>query len=79
MIQANIVANKPNSVREINNWLKRMGVNSRMRVRTVKGKLALQERVGMTNSWRTVRLSAIDNFDNLLAYLVQYVPVDWQY
>lgn len=79
MRQDTIVANKPKSVREINSWLKRMGVNSRMRVRTVKGQLALQERVGMTNSWRIVRLSAIDNFDNLLAYLVQYVPVDWQY
>lgn len=79
MRQDTIVANKPKSVREINSWLKRMGVNSRMRVRTVKGQLALQERVGMTNNWRIVRLSAIDNFDNLLAYLVQYVPVDWQY
>lgn len=79
MRQDTIVANKPKSVREINSWLKRMGVNSRMRVRTVKGQLALQERVGMTNNWRIVRLSAIDNFDNMLAYLVQYVPVDWQY
>lgn len=83
VLQAEIAAShRPQSVRELNDWLRRMNVASRFRVRTVQEKnckcLALQEST-RSGGWRTVGKCGQHAYDTVINYLQQFVPVDWQW
>lgn len=83
LVQAEVkVLHRPQSVRELNNWLRRMNVDGKLRVRTAQDRnykyLAVQE-FTTDHKWRTVRKCEQTDYNAVTSYLQQFVPVDWQY
>ena len=74
------VLHKPQSVRELNDWLRRMNVASKFRVRTVQErgykKLAVQE-LNRQGQWKAVGKCGVNDYNTVINYLIQFVPVDW--
>ena len=74
------VIHKPQSVREINDWLRRMNVASRFRVRTMQDKktkcLALQQ-FTRDGRWKPVGKCDVGDYNTVIYYLQQFVPIDW--
>ena len=86
VVQAEVkVSHRPQSVRELNNWLRRMNVDGKLRVRTLQVRgvkcLAIQELDfgACQNGWRTIRKCEQNDYNAVISYLQQFVPVDWQY
>lgn len=75
------VYHKPQTVRELNDWLKRQGVRDRLRVRTLTKSgykfVALQE-LTSKGDWQIRIKCDIDNYYNIFDYLKSYLFVDWQ-
>lgn len=74
------VSHRPQTVRELNDWLRRMNVASKFRVRTVLDKnyrcLAVQE-FTRDGKWKAVGKCRVDDYNTVIYYLQQFVPVDW--
>lgn len=80
-IQSKIMAShRPQTVRELNDWLRRMNVASKFRVRTVLDKncrcLAVQE-FTRNGKWKAVGKCGVSDYNTVINYLQQFVPVDW--
>jgi hypothetical protein len=72
----------PNSVREINAWLKRYNVHNMFKVRTATMNngvkyLAIQEYQRRTGKFETT--ARCGSYMEVIDLLSRYVPVDWQY
>lgn len=74
------VSHKPQSVRELNDWLRRMNVASKFRVRTMKDRtgryLAVQE-FNRQGKWRAIGKCGVTEYNTVIYYLTQFVPIDW--
>lgn len=74
------VSHRPQSVRELNDWLRRMNVASKFRVRTVQDRncrcLAVQE-FTRNGKWKAVGKCGVNDYNTVINYLQQFVPVDW--
>ena len=74
------VAHRPQSVREVNDWLRRMNVASRFRLRTVQDNktkcLALQQFTS-NGKWKAIGKCGLGDYTSVIHYLQQFVPVDW--
>lgn len=81
VIQSEIkVSHRPQTVRELNDWLRRMNVASKFRVRTVQDRncrcLAVQE-FTRNGKWKAVGKCGVNDYNTIINYLQQFVPVDW--
>ena len=74
------VSHRPQSVRELNDWLRRMNVASKFRVRTVQERnckcLAVQE-FNRQGKWKSIGKCGANDYNTVINYLMQFVPVDW--
>lgn len=76
---------KPQTVRGINDWLRRVEQEEFLRVRTIHEKgikyLGIQRRIAdcRTIDWRTIVKADVNDYDGVISYLQKYAPTDWKY
>lgn len=74
------VYHRPQSVRELNNWLRRMNVASKYRVRTMHDgyyKCLVIQWFTRNGKWKAVGKCGESDYNTVINYLRQFVPVDW--